>query len=155
MQGRSGAFTIPCVRRRDATRETNLLWGVDMLRVFNNLLLKPRLVVGLALLVGQVTWSLPPAWPALPPQGNPANKAPENPNGSQPEGSLVRKRQKDLLKFNFDKMKEDADELAALAKSLQEDLDKTNENVLSLKIVEKAEKIEKLAKKIKSAARGY
>ena len=65
------------------------------------------------------------------------------------------KHQRDLLKFKFEKMKEDADELAELAKSLQEDLDESNENVLSVEVVQKAEKIEKLAKKIRSAARGF
>jgi cellobiose phosphorylase len=60
-----------------------------------------------------------------------------------------------LLKDNFEKMKRDADELADLAKSLQEDLNKSNENVFSLGVVDKADKIEKLAKKIKGTARGY
>lgn len=68
---------------------------------------------------------------------------------------LSRKQKKDLLKYNFEKMKRDADDLAALAKSLQKDLEKSSENVLSLQVVEKAEKIEKLAKRIKGAARGY
>ncbi len=48
-----------------------------------------------------------------------------------------------------------ADELAALVKSLQEELGRSNENVLSLKIVSQADKIEKLAKRIKEAAKGY
>jgi hypothetical protein len=60
-----------------------------------------------------------------------------------------------MLKANFDRMKRDAKELADLAKDLQEQLDKSNENVLSLGIVDKADKIEKLARKIKSTARGY
>lgn len=66
-----------------------------------------------------------------------------------------RKQRQDLLKSYFEKMKRDADELLELAKSLQEDVSKSNENVLSLKIVEKAEKIEKLAKKIKGVAKGF
>jgi len=65
------------------------------------------------------------------------------------------KQQRDLLKERFEKMKQDADELADLAQSLQEDLNDSNENVLSIEVVEKAQKIEKLAKKIKSAARGF
>ena len=68
---------------------------------------------------------------------------------------LTKKQKKDLLKGNFEKMKRDADELAELAKSLQEDLDQSNENVLSLRVIDKAEKIEKLAKRIKGTARGY
>jgi len=51
-------------------------------------------------------------------------------------------------------MKRDADELAALAKTLQEDLNKSNENVFSLRIVDRVEKIEKLAKKIRNEAKG-
>jgi hypothetical protein len=68
---------------------------------------------------------------------------------------LSEKQKKDLLKDNFERMKRDADELADLAKSLQEDLNKSNENVFSLRVVDKAEKIEKLAKRIKGTARGY
>ncbi len=74
---------------------------------------------------------------------------------SGPSVRLTKKQKQDLLKSNFEKMKRDADELTELAKSLQEDLSKSNENVFSLKIVDKADRIEKLAKKIKSAARGY
>lgn len=68
---------------------------------------------------------------------------------------LTKKQKQDLLKYNFEKMRRDADELTELAKSLQEDLSKSNENILSLKVVDKAEKIEKLAKQIKGAAKGY
>lgn len=68
---------------------------------------------------------------------------------------LTRKQRKDLLKHNFEKMKRDADELVDLAKALQDELSKSNENVLSLQVVNQAEKIEKLAKRIKNAARGY
>ena len=60
-----------------------------------------------------------------------------------------------MLKANFEKMKHDAGELADLAKSLQQELEKSNENILSLDIVEKADRIEKLAKRIKGNARGF
>jgi len=60
-----------------------------------------------------------------------------------------------VLKTNFMKMKQDVDELAGLAKTLQEELKKSNENILSLDVLDKADKIEKLAKKIKSGERGY
>jgi len=58
------------------------------------------------------------------------------------------------MKSNFEKMKRDANELAGLAKSLQQDLNKSNQNVLSLKVLDRAEKIEKLARKIKTEAKG-
>ncbi len=74
---------------------------------------------------------------------------------NEPLPGLKDKQKRDLMKANYEKMKRDAEELASLAKSLRDDIDKSNENVLSLHIVDKAEKIEKLAKRIKSVARGY
>jgi len=76
-------------------------------------------------------------------------------NPAQPDTNmqpLTPKQQRELLKANFEKMKKEADELSELAKSLQQDLDKSSANVLSLKVVERADKIEKLAKKIKNEA---
>ena len=67
---------------------------------------------------------------------------------------MTKKQRQGIVKSNFEKMKRDADELAALAKTLQEDLNKSNENVFSLRIVDRAEKIEKLAKKIRNEAKG-
>ncbi len=91
----------------------------------------------------------------IPPAKSPQAPGTFPPQEPSPPVRLERKQKKELLKSNFDKMKRDADDLADLAKSLQEELGKSNENVLSLKIVDKAEKIEKLAKRIKGAARGY
>ena len=59
------------------------------------------------------------------------------------------------MKANFEKLKRDAGELAGLAKDLQEELNRSNENMLSLHVVEKADKIQKLAKRIKGNARGF
>jgi hypothetical protein len=61
----------------------------------------------------------------------------------------------ETLKANLEKMKHDAQELGDLAKGLQEELAKSDEKVLSLTILEKAEKIEKLAKSIKKTARAF
>lgn len=65
------------------------------------------------------------------------------------------KQKEALLKYNYKQMKKHADQLAALAQSLQKKIGQTDPNVLSLEVVEKAEKIEKLAKKIKNEAKGY
>ena len=62
------------------------------------------------------------------------------------------KRQRDLMKANYEKLKQEADELANLAKSLQDELSSSSPDVLSLKVVQNAEKIEKLAKKIRGSA---
>ena len=80
-------------------------------------------------------------------------RAQTNQEPLQPPLSGNQKR--NLLKANFEKMKHDAGELTDLAKALQQELDKSNENILSLDVVEKASKIEKLAKRIKESARGY
>ena len=83
------------------------------------------------------------------------SQGPGNPQGGPSSAPLAAKQRKEFLKSNLERMKRDADELVALAKSLQEDVNGSSENVLSLKIVDKAEKIERLARKIKSAAKGY
>jgi hypothetical protein len=84
-------------------------------------------------------------------QAVPSAQSNEEPSQSPLSG----KQKRSLLKANFEKMKRDAGELADLAKALQEELNKSNENVLSLDIVDKADKIEKLAKRIKGTARGF
>jgi hypothetical protein len=66
----------------------------------------------------------------------------------------VQQRQS-IMRANFEKSKSDAAELAALAKGLREELDKPNVNVLSLDVINRAEKIEKLAKKIRDETKGY
>lgn len=121
----------------------------------------------LALILG-----IPPVGPALPVPGRlgstsafpaqrvragipPAEPEPEPPLGAATSSQITPKQRREMMKANFEKMKRDAEELTTLAKALQEELDKASENVLSLQIVDKAEKIEKLAKRIKSTARGY
>lgn len=76
------------------------------------------------------------------------NPSPENfPKSNQ-------KQQKALMDSNFKQLKQHAQDLAELAKSLQTEVEKSNENVLSLEIVKKAEEAEKLARKIKNEAKG-
>jgi len=84
-----------------------------------------------------------------------ADKASQLPPDERlPDSPLTAKQKQDLLKSNFEKLKKDAADLAALAKSLQQDVEDSNQHVLSLKVVDKADKIEKLARKIKTAAKG-
>ena len=113
-----------------------------------------------------------PGSPARPAPGEPEPSAPPRvqaslsdpaPSQEQTEttsqsgvgAQIKRKQRRDMLKADFERMKRDAEELTSLAKDIREELEKTNENVLSLEIVEKAEKIEKLARRIKNTARGY
>jgi hypothetical protein len=75
-----------------------------------------------------------------------------DPQVDMPEPLRV-KQERALRKYRFDQMKKHGEELAKLANSLQKDLEKSNENILSLQIVDKAQKIEKLAKKIQEEAK--
>ena len=73
----------------------------------------------------------------------------------KPPIGLTGKQKEELLKSDFEKMKRDAAELTRLAQSLQEDLEKSNKHVLSVKIMEKAKRIESLAKNISKTAKNY
>ncbi len=79
----------------------------------------------------------------------------EHPEPTRPAPPLSAKQRKELVKFNFEKMKRDAEELTALAKSLQDELGKSNDDFQPAKVADKAERIEKLARRIKGVARGY
>lgn len=51
-------------------------------------------------------------------------------------------------------LKRDTERLLKLSTELKEYVDKTNENVLSLEVIKKADEIEKLAHSVKSKMRG-
>jgi hypothetical protein len=51
-------------------------------------------------------------------------------------------------------LKADTDKLLKLAVELKDSVDKSNENVLSLEVVKKAEEIEKLAHSVKDKMKG-
>jgi hypothetical protein len=72
---------------------------------------------------------------------------------------MQRQRQEKMEKArNSDRQKhlvQDTDRLLALAKELKEDVDKSNEDTLSLDVVKKASEIEKLAKGVKEHMRNY
>jgi len=51
-------------------------------------------------------------------------------------------------------LKADTDKLVKLAGELKEYVDKSNENVLSLEVLKKAEEIEKLARSVKDKMKG-
>lgn len=60
-------------------------------------------------------------------------------------------------KANLDRqaaLKNDTDKLVKLAGELKDYVDKSNENVLSLEVLKKAEEIEKLARNVKEKMKG-
>ena len=88
-------------------------------------------------------------------RGSPRTIDPNLIPSSEPADSMSHKQKQELLKFKLEKMRKDAAEMAQLAISIQEELDAITENELPLKVVEKAGRVEKLAKQIKNAAKGY
>jgi len=77
-----------------------------------------------------------------------------SPDQGSLQGSIPERQKRYLLKDHLEKLKRDARELADLTKTLQDELNRSNENVLPLDVVATADKIQKLAKKIKGNARG-
>ena len=78
-------------------------------------------------------------------------KSPEDEERARVERGMAKKasqeRQADL--------KRDTDKLLKLATELKQYVDKSNENVLSLDVLKKAEAIEKLARSVKEKMKGY
>ena len=104
-------------------------------------------------MAGQSIGQIPGNNPQSPGQSRRGNRFPaETPEGF-PKGA--QKQKKALMDYNFKKLKEHAQDLAELAKSLQAEIEKSNENVLSLEIIHKADEVEKLARKIKNEAKGF
>jgi hypothetical protein len=68
---------------------------------------------------------------------------------------LSRKQKDALVNDNYKKTKADVARLSKLVRSLQQAIDKSNANVLSLSIVKQASKVAKLAKRIRKEAKGY
>jgi TolA-binding protein len=82
--------------------------------------------------------------------GNQRQREPDNPWTLQQKREIVKKqneqRQQDI--------KKDTDQLLELATQLKQYVDKTNENIISLDVIKKAEQIEKLAKNVKEKMKG-
>ncbi|MGH9404161.1 MAG: hypothetical protein ACRD2P_18915 [Terriglobia bacterium] len=79
-----------------------------------------------------------PPFPSADSQPQPNNKA-----------TLTRKQEDAIVKENFKKTKKDVEKLSELIESLKKEIQASNPNVMSVDVVNKASKIEKLAKKIK------
>ena len=66
------------------------------------------------------------------------------------EKEMARTRQQERYK----QLKSDSEHLLELSTELKQYVDKANSDILSLQVIEKAEQIEKLAKKVKNNMRG-
>lgn len=75
---------------------------------------------------------------------------PKDPN----EEKIERDREKAMNKQRQTSLQKDTDRLLQLATELKEYVDKSNEHMLSLDVIKKAEEIEKLAKSVKGKMKG-
>lgn len=66
-----------------------------------------------------------------------------------------RQQAKALNKQRHEELRRDTDKLLQLATELKLDVDKSNEQTLSLEVIKKAEQIEKLSKIVQKKMRGY
>lgn len=69
-------------------------------------------------------------------------------------GRVIHDMEKKAAKERVAALKKDTDKLLKLSAELKEYVDKSDENVLSLNVVRKAEEIEKLAKSVKDKMKG-
>jgi hypothetical protein len=67
----------------------------------------------------------------------------------------LRQAEKEAAEKNYKQMKDAAAELALLSRQLSEEVDKGSEHVISIKILDRIEKIEKLLKEIRSKASDF
>jgi hypothetical protein len=98
--------------------------------------------------------SLAPLGRTLAAQGG-RTSTPQNPEPSDPAQPMSSSATKSILEENEKDIKKKVEKLYQLASELKDDVEKTNSaQVLSLRLVKKAEEIEKLARDIKSRAKG-
>lgn len=69
------------------------------------------------------------------------------------QSQMQRDAQKKWNKERQAKLKADTDKLLQLSTELKQQVDKSNENILSLEVIKKAEEIEKLAKNVRERMR--
>ncbi len=87
-------------------------------------------------------------------QGTNPPKFPPSLRGAEPE-PLPKPDPRMVLKANQKELRKDVERLAELAEELKKEMEKTDSTeILSVSLVRKAEEIEKLAKHVKTLARG-
>jgi hypothetical protein len=93
-----------------------------------------------------------PSLPTVQQQPSPPTAPPDNEMGIPPE--MQKAMQKKANEQRQAELKRDTDKLLKLSTELKEYVDKSNENVLSLDVIKKAEEIERLAHSVKTKMRG-
>ena len=119
------------------------------------------LAAGVFLIVGQAhAQDSSPGFPQAPqspdmPQVQQQSPFPGPPSDADPERArIVHEMEKKANEQRQQQLKKDTDQLLKLATELKAYVDKTNENVLSLDVMKKAEEIEKLAHSVRDKMKG-
>lgn len=116
-----------------------------------------RRVLGLVLAVMVsspiVSWGQPlrwdPASPQIPTPPHQSEQEKQEHLGDEQREKMKKELQKKANQERLQEIKRDTDKLLELATELKAYVDKTNENMLSLDVINKAEQIEKLAHSVK------
>ncbi len=101
-------------------------------------------------LLGQNQSQTPNMGPPFGRENPSQQKSEENENAE----ALKKAMEKKLNEQRHAQLKRDTDKLLELSTELKQYVDKTNENVLSVDVVKKAEEIEKLAHSVKEKMKG-
>ena len=72
-----------------------------------------------------------------------------SPDPNDPHEKFLKQAEKARNKERHERIKKDTDKLLELSQELKKYVDETNENIISLDVVRKAQEIEKLAKSIR------
>ena len=113
----------------------------------------PRAAILIILLIFFLALPTFPAQKQLPmPPIVPPAQQPDR--GSDLPPDIQKRMEKEANKQRQVELKRDTDKLLKLSTELKDYVDKTNENVLSLDVIKKAEEIEKLAHSVKTKMRG-
>jgi hypothetical protein len=129
---------VLALRRKPYNRLTNRLREVIVR--FTPLSLVALLLLGVMLPL--VSWAEPDQQPQIP---SLAEKPPEDEARAKLERDMAKKANQERQA----QLKRDTEKLLKLATELKQYVDKSNENVLSLDVVKKAEEIEKLAHSVR------
>lgn len=106
-------------------------------------------VLACVFMIGSSQAQLPPH-----PRQTGETGTPIEPTGDETRDRIARDMAKKANEERQLQLKKDTDKLLKLATELKDYVDKSNEHVLSLEVVKKAEEIEKLAKSVKEKMKG-
>jgi hypothetical protein len=111
------------------------------------------IVIAMFLLLPQnVPSQQTPPLPEIAPPGGMRNPQKEPEPGIPAE--MQKRMEKETNQQRQGQLKRDADRLLKLSTELKDYVDKSNENILSLDVIKKADEIEKLAHSVKTKMRG-